>query len=194
MRLKIVAAISAVAMTMGLGACQTIPEKTSLADYCAKPDHATKDVCKVNVEIDGQKTALASTNMSLSQARSIADKALANAATAQSTAEKAQQTAMEAQKAAMTPPPLTCETKTVRRSNTGSCSPGYKLVSCTQTHYTKRAGGVSIMRSIDDGACTFQTKVLEIQARCCADGQPTATQVNDTAPATPAPPAPPPSS
>jgi 2',3'-cyclic-nucleotide 2'-phosphodiesterase (5'-nucleotidase family) len=190
MRLKMMAAISAVAMTMGLASCQTIPEKMSLADYCANADHATKDVCKVNVEIDGQKTALASTNMSLSQARSIADKAMSTATGAQAAADRAQQAAMEAQKIASNPPPLTCETKTVRRAKSGSCSPGYKLVSCTQTHYTKKAGGMSIMRSIDDAECTFQAKVLEIQARCCADGQPPATEVKDTAPATPAPTAP----
>jgi hypothetical protein len=181
MKLAMVAAAATAAMA--LGACQNIPKDQSLAQYCGDVQHADKDVCKVNVEIDGQRTALASTNMSLSEARSIADKALAQAGAAQQTAMQAQQTAIDAQKAAV----LTCETKTIRRTSTGSCSPGYKLVSCTQTHYTRRAGGPSIMRSIDDQQCTFQTKVLEVQARCCADGAVQPTEVNDTAPAAPAP-------
>ncbi len=184
MKLTMMVAVSAVAMA--LGACQSIPKEQTLAQYCGDVKHADKDVCKVNVEIDGQKTALASTNMTLSQARAIADKALAQANTAQQTALQAQQTAIDAQKAAV----LTCETKTIRRTSTGSCSPGYKLVSCTQTHYTKHAGGPSIMRSIDDAQCTFQTKVLEVQARCCADGAVQPTEVNQTAPAKPAPAAP----
>jgi hypothetical protein len=177
MKLKVMAATAAVAMA--LGACQSIPKEQTLAQYCGDVKHADKDVCKVNVEIDGQKTALASTNMSLSQARAIADQALAQANTAQQTALQAQQTAIDAQKAAV----LTCETRTLRRTSTGSCSPGYKLVSCTQTHYTKRAGGLSIMRSIDDQQCTFQTKVLEVQARCCADGAVQPTEVSEPQPA-----------
>jgi hypothetical protein len=184
MKLKMMVAVSAVAMA--LGACQSIPKEQTLAQYCGDVKHAEKDVCKVNVEIDGQRTALASTNMSLSEARGIADRALAQANTAQQTAMQAQQTAMDAQKAAV----FNCETKTIRKTSTGSCSPGYKLVSCTQTHYTKRAGGPSIMRSIDDAQCTFQTKVLEVQARCCADGAVQPTEVNDTAPAAPVPAAP----
>ena len=67
MKLKVMAATAAVAMA--LGACQSIPKEQTLAQYCGDVKHADKDVCKVNVEIDGQKTALASTNMSLSQAR-----------------------------------------------------------------------------------------------------------------------------
>jgi fructose-specific component phosphotransferase system IIB-like protein len=184
--MKLTMMVAAAAVTMALGACQTIPKEQTLAQYCGDVKHADKDVCKVNVEIDGQKTALASTNMSLSQARAIADRALAQANTAQQTALQAQQSAVDAQKAAV----FNCETKTIRRTSTGSCSPGYKLVSCTQTHYTKRAGGPSIMRSIDDGQCTFQTKVLEVQARCCADGAVQPTEVKDTAPAAPTPAAP----
>ena len=116
MKLTMMVAVSAVAMA--LGACQSIPKEQTLAQYCGDVKHADKDVCKVNVEIDGQKTALASTNMTLSQARAIADKALAQANTAQQTALQAQQTAIDAQKAAV----LTCETKTIRRTSTGSSS------------------------------------------------------------------------
>lgn len=180
MSLKLLAAAS-LAMFALVG-CQSIPKNQSLAEYCSNSEHADKDVCKVNVEIDGQKTALASTNMSLSEARAIADKALASSGTAQAAADRAQQAALAAQQAAMMP--IQCETKTVRKSDTGACSPGYKLVSCTQTHYTKRAGGVGIIRTIDDSSCKFNTKVLEIQARCCAEGAsaPAPTQANDTTP------------
>src|ERR1700755_1288452 len=125
MKLTMMVAVSAVAMA--LGACQSIPKEQTLAQYCGDVKHADKDVCKVNVEIDGQKTALASTNMSLSQARAIADKALAQANTAQQTALQAQQTAqtvMDAQKAGS----FNCETKTIRRNSTGSDSPGHQRV------------------------------------------------------------------
>lgn len=164
MHLKILAAA---AMFAALAAgCQQIPENMSVAEYCADADHANKDVCKVNVEIDGQKRALAQTNMTLSEARMVANDALSRASAAQAAAEKAQSTADLAQKASV----MNCETRTVQRAKVGACAPGYKVQSCVQTRYTFRAGAPSILRAIGDDGCRFQDRVLEMQVRCCAMG------------------------
>lgn len=160
-RLAGIVVVASVAMS-----CQQIPKEMSVVEYCSNPDHLNKDVCKVNVEVDGQKRALAQTNMSLTQARSVADEALRLANGAQQTADRALQTAEKA----IAEAPMQCETKTINRTKVGSCSPGYKLVSCTQTRFTKRAGGMSILRGISDTECRYQDQVLEIQARCCMSG------------------------
>jgi hypothetical protein len=169
---------SAIVLAVAAAACQQIPDEMSVVEYCSNPDNLNKDVCKVNVEIDGQKRALAETNMSVGQARQIAENALARANAAQATADKA----MSAQ--------LHCETRTIQRQKSGACSPGYKLISCTQTRYTYRAGAPSIMRAIDDNECRFQGQVLEMQLRCCmsgAEAPPTEASVTPapTAPSTP---------
>jgi hypothetical protein len=149
----------------------------SVAQYCGDAKNANKDVCKVNVEIDGQKKALAQTNMTLSEARAVADDAMRRANAAQTTADAAQSTANQALQQAA----LNCETKTINRQKNGACSPGYKLLSCTQTRYTFRAGAPSILRKISDEGCTFNDKVLEMQVRCCAMGNvPTTTEASVT--------------
>ena len=132
------------------GACQTIPKEQTVGQYCADPAHATKDVCKINVEIDGTRKSLAQTDLKLSEARAIADQALtaANAAKDQ----------------------MFCETRTLGKTNIGSCSPGYTLVSCTQSRYTYRAGAPSILREINDQQCRFNDRVLEMKVRCCMAG------------------------
>jgi hypothetical protein len=82
---------------------------------------------------------------------------------------------------------VTCVTRTLNRTRTGSCDPGYSLVGCTQTRFTTRAGGMGIMRSINDTECRFNSQVLEVQVRCCAMGPnpPPATQVRDSVPPEP---------
>ena len=55
-----------------LAACQS-RENVTVADYCADPDRAWENVCQLNVEINGTKTALADTDLRLSEARSIAN-------------------------------------------------------------------------------------------------------------------------
>jgi hypothetical protein len=95
---------SAVVLAVAAAACQQIPDEMSVVEFCSNPDNLNKDVCKVNVEIDGQKRALAETNMSVGQARQIAENALARANAAQATADKA----MSAQ--------LHCETRTIQRA------------------------------------------------------------------------------
>jgi hypothetical protein len=177
MTLKYIA--SAIVLAVAATACQQIPDEMSVVEFCSNPDNLNKDVCKVNVEIDGQKRALAETNMSVGQARQIAENALARANAAQATADKAASASLH------------CETRTIQRQKTGSCSPGYKLISCTQTRYTYRAGAPSIMRAISDNECRFQNQVLEMQLRCCMSGSeapPTEASVTPepTAPSTPA--------
>ena len=90
---------------------------------------------------------------------------------------------------------LHCETRTIQRQKSGACSPGYKLISCTQTRYTYRAGAPSIMRAIDDNECRFQNQVLEMQLRCCMSGaEAPPTEASIVAPAPTAPSNPPQSS
>ena len=181
MKLKFIA--SAIVLAAAATACQQIPDEMTMVEFCSNPNNANKDVCKVNVEIDGQKRALADTNMSVGQARQIAENALSRANAAQASADAA---ATAAQQTA-----LHCETRTIQRQKVGSCSPGYKLISCTQTRYTFRAGAPSIMRAISDDECRFQGQVLEMQLRCCSAGAvapPTEAVVTTepTAPTTPA--------
>jgi hypothetical protein len=168
MSLKIIAAIAA--MAMAAAACQQIPENMSVAQYCAQPDKTNSDICKINVEIDGQKRALSETNMSLSQARTIADNALARANAAQSSADAAMTAANEAKGMVATQAAFNCTTKTVQRAKAGSCGEGYKVQSCVQTRFTYSAGAPSILREITDEGCRFNDKVLEMQIRCCTTG------------------------
>jgi len=187
MSFKMIAAIAA--MAMAAAACQQIPENMTVAQFCAQPDKANTDVCKINVEIDGQKRALASTDMSLARAREIADNALARANNAQSTADAALAAATDAKSAVATQAAFNCTTKTVQRSKTGSCGEGYKVQSCVQTRFTYSAGAPSILREINDEGCRFNDKVLEMQIRCCTTGPaPVVTDV--AAPVTPQPTAP----
>ncbi len=183
MSLKTIGA--AIALAIAATACQQIPEDMTVVEYCASPDNLNKDVCKVNVEIDGQKRALAETNMSLSQARQIADNALARANNAQSSADAAKATA----DAAMTQAQFNCETKTVQRSKTGTCGEGYRVLSCVQTRFTYSAGAPSILREISDEGCRFNDKVLEMQVRCCTTG-PAPVQTEASTPVVPQPTAP----
>ncbi len=160
----------AVLSTALLAGCQMIPAEQSVAEYCANPDKAGEAVCKLKLEIDGNTTALADTDMRLSQARSMADNATEAAARAQASADaaQAQADAALALAEAANSKEVQCETRTIQNSDTGTCRPGYALTSCTQTRYTYRAGGMSILREINDEKCRFNSRVLEMQVRCCA--------------------------
>ena len=82
---------------------------------------------------------------------------------------------------------VVCVTRTLNSTRAGTCDPGYTLTGCTQTRYTRRAGGMAILRSVNDTECRFNGNVLEVQVRCCAMGPnpPPATMVRDTAPPAP---------
>ena len=147
---------------LSVSACMNIPNEMTVAEYCANPKKANENVCRLKVEIDGQSTALADTNMRLSDAfkltadaQATADSAKADAAAAMAKAEEALDN------------PMVCETRTVQKSNIGTCREGFTLTSCQQTRYTYRAGGPSILREINDQQCRFHDRVLEMQVRCC---------------------------
>ena len=154
-----------------LASCAGIPRDMSVADYCADEGKTYEDVCRLKVEIDGNSTALAETNMSLRDARSIADRALTAATGAQASADRANGLAAQAMQRAEAAlgkmENLTCETRTIQKTKVGTCEPGYTLMSCAQSRYTTRAGGPSIMRDIDDKQCRYHDRVLEIKVRCC---------------------------
>ncbi|MBY9066503.1 hypothetical protein K1X12_06310 [Hyphomonas sp. WL0036] len=174
-------------------ACTSIPNDMTVAQYCANPDKASENVCRLKVEIDGQSTALADTNMRLSDALSLT-------ATAQSTADQARADAAaamaRAEEAMAKEDQMLCETRTIQKSNIGTCREGYTLTSCTQTRFTYRAGGPSILREINDQQCRFQDRVLEMQVRCCgmasAAPQPADETIDEKMPEPAAPPVEPP--
>lgn len=169
MKLKtpMIAAVSAVLIT----ACAGLPNGTSVADYCADGTKAEEAVCQLKLEIDGNSTALADTNMSLRDARAMANRAQSSANSAQASADRANSLAAQAMARANaangTMEHLSCETRTIQKTNTGTCEPGYTLTSCTQSRYTYRAGGPSILREINDKECRFHDRVLEMKVRCC---------------------------
>ena len=149
---------------LSVTACMNIPNEMTVAEYCANPKKANENVCRLKVEIDGQSTALADTNMRLSDAFKLTADAQATADSAKADAAAAMARAEEAM--AKTDP-MVCETRTLQKTNIGTCREGYTLTSCTQTRYTYRAGGPSILREINDEQCRFHDRVLEMQVRCC---------------------------
>ncbi|HVY04030.1 MAG TPA: hypothetical protein VG983_10275 [Caulobacterales bacterium] len=152
---------AALAAAAVVGCTSTLHGK-QLAEYCAIERNQGKDLCAVNSEIQGVRADLAATTKTANDALSLAQSKN-----------------------------MACQTITLRHTASASCAAGYTLMGCTQTHYTKRAGGMAIIRAIDDQQCTFNSKVLEVQARCCMVGAPTQTAMAEPAPETPAPPAPP---
>lgn len=168
MRIKSFLVGSMLAATLA-GCATGLPSDMTVADYCANPDRATEDVCRLKVEIDGNATALAETNMSLRDARQISDSALSAAADAQASADAAQSRADAAYSLAehLSEKDLDCKTTTVQKSDTGTCAPGYTVMGCVQTRYTHRAGGLSFLRELNNEQCRFNSRVLEMQVRCC---------------------------
>jgi hypothetical protein len=171
-------------LALALAGCQSlIPQEMSVADYCANPDKAGENVCRLKVEIDGQSTAIAETDMRLSEARNVAESATSAAAAAQATADEAK---AAAEAALAKTDEMVCETRTIQKTDTGTCRPGYVLTSCNQTRYTTRAGGLSFLREINDEKCRFNERVLEMQVRCCSTAsaapQPQDTTINENMP------------
>lgn len=168
MRMKSFLVGSMLAATLA-GCATGLPADMTVAEYCASPDRATEDVCRLKVEIDGNATSLAETNMSLREASRIADSAATAAAAAQASANAAQQRADDAFSLAshLSEKDLDCQTTTVQQSNVGTCEPGYTVMGCVQTRYTHRAGGLSFLRELNNEQCRFNSQVLEMQVRCC---------------------------
>lgn len=164
-RLLIVAGFAAFAAACATGHTGN----KSLEEYCSTGNNSRTDICKVNAASVTRDNST----------RQLAQSGVDAAAKAQSTADAA----LARQDG------VYCETRTFRRTDTGSCSTGYTLVGCAQTHYTRRAGGPTVIRELNDTSCRFATRVLEIQARCCMVGAAAAPQepVVNTKPARTAP-------
>ena len=169
MRLKTL--IMGGAVALALGGCASMPNGMTVGEYCANPDKANEAVCQLKVEIDGQSTALADTNMSLSKAQRMAGDAMSAAQSAQASANSAQDTANRAlslgQSAMLKEEDLICKTNVIQQSKIGTCEPGYTVMGCTQTRYTTRAGGLSFLREVNSEQCRFNSQVLEMHVRCC---------------------------
>lgn len=149
-KLLVLAFFGAVAAVAG---CQSIPRDQTLSQYCSDERRANEDLCKINAEIAANRDGLVQTDRNVVEVRGIATQANTTA-----------------QQALTREDAMFCETRKLSRTSVGSCSPGYAVVSCTQTRFTRRAGGPTIMRSIDDQECRFASQALEISVRCCMAG------------------------
>ncbi|HCK83766.1 MAG TPA: hypothetical protein DHW63_04395 [Hyphomonadaceae bacterium] len=164
--MRIAAIFAAAALALVATACANRTGDMTISDWCAADSgRANTDVCKQHADTENVRSSLGDR---IAGALGIANRA-------QSTADQAMARNM------------VCVTRTLNRTRTGTCDPGYTLAGCTQTRYGTQAGGMAIMRSISDTECRFNTRVLEVQVRCCAMGPnpPPATQVRATQPPQP---------
>lgn len=164
--MRIAPIFAAVALALLAGACANRTGDMTIAQWCAQdPGRANTDICKQHADTEEVRTTLGSR---IAEAFGVANRA-------QATADQAMARN------------VVCVTRTMNRTRTGTCDPGYTLTGCTQTRYTTRAGGLAILRSVNDTECRFNSQVLEVQVRCCAMGPnpPPATLVNETTPPVP---------
>ncbi|MBI1251413.1 MAG: hypothetical protein GC189_08070 [Alphaproteobacteria bacterium] len=169
MRFFKLVAIAGLAATAA--ACANRTGDQTIAEYCANPDRANYDICKQHSDTENVRTTLSGR---IAEVFGVASDARMRADRAQSTADQAMAR------------DINCETRTVRNRSTGSCGDGYTLTSCVQTRYYSSAGGLSILRQINDSECRFNTRVLEMQVRCCYVGAtppPTTAAAPEPAPA-----------
>lgn len=167
--MRIAALFAVAALAFLATACANRTGDQSIADWCAADaGRANTDICKQHADTETLGGRIANVLGIANRAQSTADQAMARN--------------------------MVCVTRTLNRTQTGTCDPGYTLTGCTQTRYTTGAGGLSILRLINDTQCRFNTRVLEVQVRCCAMGPnpPPATMVRETAPPSPQPETPPP--
>lgn len=169
--MRIASLIAAAALALLASACANRTGDQTIAEWCsADASRAQTDICKQHSDTEAVRSSLGSR---IAEVFGVANRA-------QSTADQAMARN------------IACVTRTLNRTQTGACDPGYTLTGCTQTRYTTRAGGMAILRSVNDSECRFNSRVLEVQVRCCAMGPnpPPATMVRDTAPPAPQTPAP----
>jgi hypothetical protein len=163
--MRIASIFAALAVTFLAGACANRTGDMTIAEWCAADSgRADTDICKQHADTEEVRSSLGSR---IAEVFGVANRA-------QSTADAAMARN------------IVCVTRTLNRTRTGTCDPGYTLTGCTQTRFGTRAGGMAIMRSINDTECRFNGQVLEVQVRCCAMGPnpPPATRVLNTAPPT----------
>jgi hypothetical protein len=140
-------------------ACANRSGDQTIAAYCADPSRSQEDICEVHAEMVQNDLSLGER---VGQALGLANDARGRADRAQATADSALSMSSATE--------LTCVTRTLRNQQVGTCDSGYTLTACTQTRYSTRAGGLSILREINDERCRFNTSVLEMQVRCCYAG------------------------
>jgi hypothetical protein len=150
--MKTMQMIIAVVLLSAAGACANRSGDETIAVYCSDPRRAQEDICEVHAEVADTRTTLGDR----------IDNVFGIATDARSRADRAQQTADAVQ--------MTCVTRTLRNQQVGTCDPGYTLTACTQTRYTTRAGGMAILREVNDAQCRYNGRVLEMQVRCCYAG------------------------
>lgn len=153
--------IAAAFLALGATACASRTGDQTIAEWCAADtNRADTDICKQHADTENVRTTL---GQRIGEVFGVAN--------------RAQQTADQAMNRN-----VVCVTRTLNSVREGTCDPGYSLTSCTQTRYTRRAGGMAIMRSINDTECRFNGNVLEVQVRCCAMGPnpPPATMISQT--------------
>lgn len=171
--MRIATLFAAAALALFAAGCANRTGDMTIAEWCAADQgRANTDVCKQHADTEEVRSSLGS-----------------RIASVLGVANRAQDTADQAMSRN-----LVCVTRTLNRTRSGSCDSGYTLTDCTQTRYTERAGGMAILRSINDTECRFNSQVLEVQVRCCAMGPnpPPATMVRDAPPPPPEAPQPPP--
>lgn len=161
--MRVATIIAAAALALLTSACANRTGDMTISDWCAADaGRANTDICKQHADTEDVRSSLGER---IAGALGIANRA-------QSTADQAMARN------------VVCVTRTLNRTRTGTCDPGYTLTGCTQTRYTERAGGMGILRSVNDTECRFNGQVLEVQVRCCAMGPnpPPATMVRETPP------------
>lgn len=164
--MRLASILAAAALAMLAGGCANRTGDMTIAQWCAADtSRANTDICKQHADTEEVRTSL---GQRIAEVFGIATRA-------QATADQAMSR------------DITCVTRTMNRTRTGTCDPGYTLTGCTQTRYTSRAGGMAILRSINDAECRYNGQVLEVQVRCCAMGPnpPPATMVSDQMPPEP---------
>ncbi len=159
--MRIASILAAAALALLAGACANRTGDMTIAEWCAADaGRANTDVCKQHADTENVRTSLGDR---IGGVLGIANRA-------QSTADQAMGRN------------VVCVTRTLNRTRNGTCDPGYTLTGCTQTRYSAAAGGMAILRSVNDTECRYNSRVLEVQVRCCAMGPnpPPATMVRDT--------------
>jgi hypothetical protein len=164
--MRIASIFAALALVSLAGACANRTGDMTIAQWCSQDaSRGDTDICKQHRDTEEVRTSLGT-----------------RIAEVFGVANRAQQTADQAMSRN-----VVCVTRTLNRTRAGTCDSGYTLTGCTQTRYTRRAGGMAILRSVNDTECRYNAQVLEVQVRCCAMGPnpPPATMISDTAPPVP---------
>ena len=164
--MRITSIFTAAVLALFAGACANRTGDRTIAEWCQEDASRTNtDICKQHADTEQVRSSLGER---IAGVLGIANRA-------QTTAEQAMARN------------VVCVTRTLNRTRTGTCDPGYTLTGCTQTRFTSRAGGMAILRSVSDAECRYNAQVLEVQVRCCAMGPnpPPATMISDIAPEAP---------